>query len=441
LTERRPAVLVIGTDRYALEACVRRDLDAVVVVGAAHWDDGLIEVPATLRVLRVDNHLDPEHIVTALHRGGLGDVTWDAVHTGDENALVAAALLAGYLGCPTIGATTAAHFRDKSVQKRAVAAAGLRTARTTLVEDVYDVSGIAELPYPRAVLKPVAGAATERTVALSSVEQLRAVSREFAAARIPERTFLLEEFSPGDEWVVDGVVFEGEVVFCSVARYGVPCLTTVTESLPLSLRRFDPDADAWAFDAAVPFATAALESLGLRRGVFHMELFHDPASGELIFGECAARRGGALTHEEVQAKFGVHLGDCAVLCSLDRRPEIDAKVRPDVIGGGYLMGHPGVLVRCPTAAELRELPGVEFARIEKPYGVRVDGALAGTDQRLGQVLIGADGVDQHAERLAAVRAWFAERVVTVPEGATTRELRAWQRATSPRDDLRDTLWH
>jgi len=440
LTERRPAVLVIGTDRYALEACVRRDLDAVVVVGAAHWDDGLIEIPGSLRVLRVDNQLDPEHIVTALHRDGLGDVSWDAVHTGDENALVTAALLAAYLGCPTMGAATAAHFRDKFVQKRAVAAAGLRTARTTLVEDVYDVSGIAELPYPRAVLKPVAGAATMRTTAVSDIAELRAASREYAAARIPERTFLLEEFSPGEEWVVDGVRYEGELLFCSVSRYGVPCLTTVTDSLPLSQRRFDPSTEAWAYDKAVPFATAALDALGLRRGVFHMELFHDEASGELIFGECAARRGGALTHEDIQAKFGVHLGDCAVMCSLDRRPEIDVKIRPETIGSGYLIGRPGVLLRCPTAAELRELPGVEFARIEQPYGIRLAGDLAGTNQRLGQVLVGAASEEELAERLAAVRAWFAERVVTVPEGATTRELRAWQRETTPQDDLRDTLW-
>ena len=440
MTERRPAVLVIGTDRYALEACVRRDLDAVVVVGAAHWDNGLIEIPESLRVVRVDNQLDPEHIVTALHRHGLADVGWDAVHTGDENALVAAALLAKHLGCPTIGASTAAHFRDKSVQKRAIAAAGLRTARTTLVEDVYDVSAITELPYPRAVLKPVAGAATERTVALSDVARLHAVSRQYAAARIPERTFLLEEFSPGDEWVVDGVLFEGEVLFCAVSRYGVPCLTTITENLPLSQRRFDPDRDAWAYDAAVPFATAALEALGLRRGVFHMELFHDKESGDLIFGECAARRGGALTHEEIQAKFGVHLGDCAVMCSLDRRPEIDVKLRPEVVGGGYLTGPPGVLVRCPIAAELRELPGVEFARIEQPYGIRVADGLAGTDQRLGQVLVSAASAEELDARLATVRAWFTERVVTVPDGATTRELRAWQRVTSPQDDLRDTLW-
>src|SRR2546422_9667715 len=69
-SNRRPRVLVIGTDRYALEACVRRDIDAVVIVGAANWDNGLIEVPEPLRALRVDDHTSAECILAALYRAG-----------------------------------------------------------------------------------------------------------------------------------------------------------------------------------------------------------------------------------------------------------------------------------------------------------------------------------------------------------------------------------
>ncbi len=440
-TERRPAVLVIGADRYALEACVRRDLDAVVVLGAEYWDNGLIEVPEQLRMLRVDDQTCPEGILTAVHRAGLGDVAWDAVHTGDENALLAVSLLAEHLGCPTLGPRAAVHFRDKAVQKRTIAGAGIRTARTTVIDDVFDVSGIAELPYRRAVLKPVAGAATERTTIVRDIEELRARSREYAAARIRERTFLLEEFVAGDEWCADGVVFDGEVLFYALARYGTPCLTVIDEALPLSMRRLDTETDAWAYDEADPLVRTALAALGLRSGVFHMELFRDPEDGEFVFGECAARRGGALVQEEVQAKFNVHLGDCAVRCSMGRLPELDVKQRPGVIGSSYLPGRPGVLLRCPTPAQLRKLPGVEFARIEVPYGTRFSGGIASTDQRLGQVLVTGRSEAEYAERLASTRAWFAERVVTVPDPARPRELRAWQRETSPEDDMRDTLWH
>ena len=439
-TETRPRVLVIGADRYCLEACVRRDIDAVVVLGAKHWDDGLIEVPPPLRMLLVDDQSSAEGILAAVYRAGLGDVAWDAVHTGDEYALVAASLLARHYGCPTIGPATAVRFRDKAVQKRTVASAGIPTAKATLIEDVYDVSGIDELPYRRAVLKPVAGAATARTTVVNSVEELRARSREYAAARIPERVFLLEEFVDGDEWIVDGVLFDGELLFGAVGTYGVPCLTLIEENLPLSVMRFDPETDASAYHKAVPFARAALAALGLRNGVFHLELFHDPRTGELTFGECGARRGGGLTHEELQAKFNVHLGECALLCSLGRRPELNVKQRPDVIGMGFLAGRPGVLVRCPTPAQLMELPGVEFARIEAAYGTRFGGGVTNTLQRAGQVMIAADSADELAGRLAEVNAWFADRVVTVPDGARPREARAWQREVWPQDDFRDTMW-
>lgn len=439
-TEPRPKVLVIGTDRYCVDACVRFDIDATFLVGAETWDDGLIEVPERFRVLPVDDQASAEGILAALHRAGLGDVTWDAVHTGDEYALVAVSLLAQHLGCRTIGPVTAMHFRDKAVQKRTVAAAGLRAARTTVIEDIFDVSGIEELPYPCAVLKPVAGAATTMTTVVGSVEELRARSREYAAERIRERIFLLEEFVGGDEWLVDGVLFDGQLLFCGVATYAVPCLTTVRDNLPVSMRRFDPETDKWAYDKAVPFTRTALAALGLRYGVFHLELFHDAQTGELTFGECAARRGGGMIHEEVQAKFNVHLGECALLGSLGRRPEINVKLRPEAIGTGYLPGKPGTLLDCPTSAQLLELPGVEFARVESPRGTRFAGRAASTDQRLGQVLIAAETPDQLDSRFAEVRAWFAERVVTVPDGVRARELRSWQREIWPHKDFGDTLW-
>jgi len=439
-TEQPPRILILGTDRYALEACVRRGIDAVVVCGASSFDDGLVEVPAPLVLLRVDEQSSAEAILMALHRAGLGRSRFDGVQTTDEWSLVTASLLARHLGCDFVDPDTAVHFRDKSLQKSRVAAAGVRTAAVTVIEDVHDVSGIEELPYPKAVLKPVAGAATARTSVVQSVADLRARSREYREQRTAQRTFVLEEFVAGEEWIADGIVYDGEVLFCALGRYADPCLTVVDRQLALSISRFDPDGDEWAYRGGLPVVRRSLEALGLRNGVFHMELFHDPETGELSFSECAARRGGALIHEELQAKFNVNLSDSAVLCALGRRPELEVKHDPRFFGGAFLMGRPGLLVECPTPAEVAARPGVEFARIERPYGTHFAEGLASTNQKIGQFLVAADSGAELAQRFAEVRAWFDERVVIVPGGVNNRALRAWQRRTRPADDFGDTLW-
>ena len=439
-TGQRPSILMLGTDRYAMRACLKHDIDAVVVWGPGGRDNGFVDVPEGLRVLPVDDQSSVEAILMALHRAGLAGHRFDGVQTTDEYALVTASLLAAHLGCDFLDPGTAVHFRDKSLQKKRVRAAGLKAARATVIDDVHDVSGITELPYAKAVLKPIAGAGTTRTSVVESVDELRARSAEYRKAQTKQRTFALEEFVTGDEWTADGILFDGELLFCSFATYGEPCVTTVSEGRPLSLRRFDPDRDKAVYDLGLPVVRGALEALGLRNGVFHMELFHDRETGELAFSECAARRGGVLVHEELQAKFQVNLAENAVLCAIGRRPEPQVKTDPRVIGGGFLMGRPGTLVQCPTPAEIVARPGVLFARVERPYGTRVVGELSNTNQRIAQCLIAADSEEEFARRLAEVRAWFDGQVVVLPDVLTNRERRDWQRETWPDADFGDTSW-
>jgi hypothetical protein len=439
-TPQRPTILMLGTDRYAMRACLKHDIDAVVAWGPGGRDNGFVDVPDGLRVLPVDEQSSVEAVMMALHRAGLGDHRFDGVQTTDEYSLVAASMVAAHLGCDFLDPGTAAHFRDKSLQKKRVRAAGLKAARVTVIEDVHDVSGIDELPYAKAVLKPIAGSGTTRTTVVESVAELRACAEAYRKAQTKQRTFALEEFVTGDEWTADGIMFDGELLFCAFSKYGEPCVTQVAEGRPLSDRRLDPDRDKAEYDLGLPVVRRALEALGLRTGVFHMELFHDPATGELAFGECAARRGGVLVHEELQAKFQVNLAESAVLCALGRRPDLQVKTDPRVIGGGFLMGRPGTLIKCPTPAEITARPGVLFARVERPYGTKVLGELLNTNQRIAQCLVAADSEEELGRRLTEVRAWFDEQVVVIPDVLTNRERRAWQRDTWPEADFSDTTW-
>jgi hypothetical protein len=66
--------------------------------------------------------------------------------------------------------------------------------------------------------------------------------------------------------------------------------------------------------------------------------------------------------------------------------------------------------------------------------------VSGTNDRIGQCLIAADTEQEFTRRLDDVRAWFSQQVVTIPEAARNRDLRAWQARTWPDADFGDTAW-
>ncbi|HEX4791558.1 MAG TPA: ATP-grasp domain-containing protein [Actinospica sp.] len=439
MRRERARVLLLGCDRYVLDACVRLDVDAVVVCGTASRDDALVRVPEQFPMLAVDSVLNPESVLGALHRAGFGETEFDGVQSTDEWALVTAALLAGHLGCRGPAPETVLRFRDKSLQKRRLAEAGIPVARCQVVEDVHDVSAVDPGLLP-GVLKPVNGAGTARTSVVRDAAELAARSEEYRKLGLSQRTFLLEELVEGEEWIADGFVFDGELVFCAVGRYNDPCLKVLNAEIPLCLRHFDPQSEAAAYELALPVVEGALRALGLRDGVFHMELFHDPDAGSLVFGECAARRGGGLIHEQLQAKFNVNTAEAALLCALGRRPEPVVKARPEVIGSTFLITPPGTVLDFPSPAELCALPGVRFARMERPRGQHYGAGLASTNQRIGQVLVSARTEEELVERFEEVGRWYRERLLVLPEGLTGGELRAWQRRHWPDKDYGDVLW-
>lgn len=417
-------LLHLGTDRYLLRACRRHNIPAVAVCGAGALDVG-VRMPEDVPILAVDSQQSLESVLGAVVRAGMDDGRFAAVHTTDEFSLVTAAAAADVLGARGMDARVALRFRDKAVQKATLREAGMRVADVTVIDDVRQLSAADALAADCMVLKPIAGAATQRTTLIRSPAELDAAAAQHRANPSPARTFLLEECLDGDEWYADGVVYDGEILFYALATYEQPCLTSIREQAPLTTRRFDPDADAWAYERADQVIPAAIATLGLTDGVFHMELFHDPSSGQVIFSECAARRGGILIQEEVLYKFNVDLAECALLCALGRRPDLDVKVRPDVVGGAFLPMRPGVVISSPSAAELQKQPGVLFARMDRPEGAQIPAQITDAIQRMGQILVAADTAEDYARRVADVRSWYDGRLLVAPPFTSMRELRSW----------------
>jgi biotin carboxylase len=428
----KKSILMLSDDAHAVRACADLDVDVTVVIGSNQKDWGEVVIPSGTRQIFVqDRSFNVESVLLRLYRAGLAPLTFDAVYTTDELAIVPTATLGAALGTSStaLPIDVAALFRDKSLQKSALRAAGIPTANYRVIEDLSELPDDYAMPFAPAVLKPVAGGATEDTSLISSDADLQA-----AAARSRQqhwggrwlRTFILEEFVPGDEWHVDGVVFDGHLEFISVGGYRETCLTTVTGQKPLNTFLFDPVDDAAVYERVTPLAERCLQVLGLANGVFHMELFHDADSGSLTFGECAARRGGGLIEEMVAHKFGVSLATAAIECVLGTKPTIKPEVRAGVVGSAYLPYIPGTLVSHPSTDELMELAGVEFATIELPAGYVMKPGVD-TTLKIGQVMISAESRDALFRRADEIVEWFCERAVVVPADASPAQLRAWQR--------------
>ncbi len=431
MSPNQPSALLVGVDPYAIRACLRNGIKPVVVCPPGMFDNGYIVLPDEVEAIFCEDATNMESALSSLRRSGFADREFAFIQTSHEDVLVVTSVLAKVLGTPGMDPDVALPFRDKWLQKRVVAAAGVDVAMSQILDDIYHPNLAGILDFDKAVLKPIAGAGTMNTSIVHGREELLARCEEYRRSGMPQRTFVLEEFIAGDEWIADGVVFDGNVQFLSISSYAQPCLSVVASNTLLQKEIFDPTADADVYKIAMPVVEAALRALGLRHGVFHMELFRQEQTEKLVFGECAARRGGGVTQELVEHKFGVDLGEAAIRCAAGIDPQIRPSVRPETVGSTFLASRPGILVSHPSPAEIRELPGVEYVRLDLPYGFRMADELSNTVEGAGQVMLSGSTREEFRSRREFLTRWFDERLVVIPAGAANRDLRRWQAGNWP----------
>lgn len=434
----RQSVLLLSDDAHFVRACADLDVDVTVVYGTGQRDWGMMTMPAGKRQIYVENSTNVEDVALGLYRADVDPASFDAIYSNDEGGVLAAAALGRTYGVASISPRVAASFRDKSLAKSALHKAGVDAARFIVVDDLCDLPRDFSMPFARAVLKPIAGGATLGASVVGSNADLQAAAQRARDER-QSRTFILEEFISGDEWHLDGVVFAGELVFVSVGGYQKTCLTTISSNDWLRTFLFHPDDDAEVYERAKPFAQNALQVLGLDNGVFHMELFHDAESGRLVFGECAARRGGGLIEEEVAHQFGVSLATAAVHCALGVKPVLEPQIRPGTVGCVYLPYTPGTLMATPSASEVAARPNVEFAMVEWPIGFTMR-PVASTIMKIGQAMLTAHSRAELFQRADDLVAWFGERTVILPVQATPAELRHWYAQVGSEGRRAHSVW-
>ena len=231
----------------------------------------------------------------------------DGVLTYDETRVQLAAEIAAELGIPHLAAGAAARCRDKLATRRALARAGVPSARAHHVFSLAEAQWAAhDVGYPL-VVKPRALAGSIGVVRVDGPEELPAALELARGAHYgsidPLAGVLVEEYLQGPEVSVDSVVLDGRVEPVTVARKRLG-FAPYFEEVGHVVGALELPTEA--IHAVVKSAHRAL---GIDRGVTHTELRLTPDGPRIV--EVNARLGGDLIPYVGYLATGVDLARAA----------------------------------------------------------------------------------------------------------------------------------
>lgn len=301
-------VLLIGF-RPGLEAAVR-DLGYAPVVVTNKVKPGL-DSAATLVVRSLES---PEEVLSAVLRSYEAR-EFAGVVTGHEQGVFTASVIRSSLNLP--GDTDVARslvFRDKHLQKEHLGNS-VEHAKSIAVTRLATYEGLAEILGSPFVVKPSSGFGSSSVSIVSSEVEFVSAIYDLTS----DFQYVAENFISGPECHVDGIWWEGSLVWFSIARYidsphkcnddGIMADYVLTESQNQRL-----------FVEAERLTTRTLRSLDSPSGAFHLEAFITDSG--LVLGEVAIRPPGGHVPEIVELTYGTNLFEAHVQASLGISPAV-----------------------------------------------------------------------------------------------------------------------
>jgi hypothetical protein len=339
----------------------------------------------------------------------------------DDDTAVAAAAIAAALGLRGNALAAARVARDKHEQRTLLAAAGVPVPGFVLHRLDQDPNSVAERTAFPCVVKPLRLSASRGVIRADTPEQFVAAFErvrrilaepDAAACGEPARSILVEQFVPGTEHALEGLLIGGELRVLALFDKPDPLDGPFfEETIYLTPSRLPHSAQ----QQIATCAQRAAGALGLTEGPVHAELRWNergPWLIELAARPIGGRCGAALrfgTGDEGRGSGWVSLEEIVIrhalampFRSLERETRASGVMMIPVPGAGVLRevrgvtaagtvplvegveitAHPGqVLVPWPEGARY---PGFIFARGETPEAV--DAALRTAHHRLEFVL-------------------------------------------------------
>ena len=295
----------------------------------------------------------------------------DAVVAADTPMLVLAATVAARMGLPHNPVDAVLAATGKAAQRQRWAAAGLPQPSFRIVPAGDTVRSAAEAVGFPCVVKAVSLSASQGVLRAdhpaAAVEAARRIRKVLDEAERPaEEPLLIEEYLPGPELSIDGVLAAGDLTVTAVFdKPATPDGPTFEETLLVRPSRLP----AGTLAAAVRTAADAARSLGLSTGPIHAEL--RVADRGPVMLELAPRSIGGLCSRALRFPGGASLEEIVLANALGRAiPAATGSPRPC---GVFMLPVPraGILRAVEGRAAALAVPRITGLTITIPPGQRV----------------------------------------------------------------------
>ena len=377
-----------------LLAAVRMGLDLVI------GSDGA--VPLGGRPVIPVNPGDPDGSVRRILARS-GPVA--AVVAADTPMLVLAATVAARIGLPHNPVEAVRNATDKARQRQRWAVVGVAQPSFRVVPAAEDaVRQAAETVGFPCVVKAVSLSASQGVLraddpaaAVTAARRIRQVLD--SAERPAEEPLLVEEYLPGPELSIDGLLDGGELTVTAIFdKPATPEGPTFEETLLVTPSRLPGSVLA----AAVGTAREAARALGLTGGPIHAELRIDERTGPAML-ELAARSIGGLCSRALRFPGGQTLEELILANALSQHIPA-AGHQPARPCGVFMLPvpRPGVLRAVEGRATAEAMPGITGLTITIPVGQQVR-PLPDGDRYLGFIFAEAGTRQEVENALTAAR--------------------------------------
>jgi biotin carboxylase len=300
----------------------------------------------------------------------------DRIVALDEFDLEVAALLREHMRLPGMGESLNRNFRDKLAMRVSAKQKGVPVPEFTGVFNYDDLQTfLRNVPGPW-LLKPRSNASAIGIRKIESPDNLWPILDQLGDL---QSHYVLERFVPGEIFHVEGVTWNGKVLFGAPYKYGKPPMQTMHQGGIFSTRALNRESiDALSLNT---IHKQVIESLGLISGVTHTEFIKSDTDGSFYFLETAARVGGAHIADVVELASGINpwvewarlevatlLGmeytlpnltyqyAGSVIClARQEHPDTSSYDAPEVVNRLDRLHHAGLILRADTADRIENL--------------------------------------------------------------------------------------